>query len=409
MTDKQISKSNTLALFNMIRIIEDWFINKSFIFSIILLPIDIAVLAAVLLSRFERFISHKIISGFLQYLHYDLTILRELSYMVVRKEYISEELTKDQTEGETKLEGKAFKRVQYVFRFIWSLIIFLVTFPLLPLLWLWDFLAPELLVGLLYYLILFNDLNIVLSIFLFSIATFLVATLTVPWIFGAYVIIKNMLSLERKSYAEIKWEAETFFIKLYRYQFDEQEDEETTEEERGGVYYLFLKVLHTAKDQSLGILRSISRKRSTQHLMEKLRLGKIREELLKELNDRHPINPKDLLVPLFGFIFTFLVALVMVYAGTKGEGILGSVMISVVDGVKANEIWFNLNSQGIGYIEHFLVLSPILSNILGFLGFITDQFFGYLFIVWHGIIPYYFDFTLWYYSQISNLFINAVS
>jgi len=405
---------NPQALFNLMRILQEYLINKTKLFAIMLLPLDLAVASALLISHTERIISYRVVNRFLQYLRYDLSYVKEIYKMILDKDYVSETLTEKIDEKE--LGGTVYRHIQRIIKFIWSFFILMLVLPILPILWVYDFLIPKIIIGFLYYIIMFWKINLFLQIYIFIVATFLVASTTVPFLFKIFVYVKHLFELKKRSFAEIKLEAETFFIKLYKYNFDEESEkiEEEEEEVSGGLYYLFLKLLHGIKDKfikmfSLRIKKIAINKSSSTKGIEGLegikeKIDQIKSTIISHNENHQKIKISQLIGPLIAFIFTFIIGSFLVFGGSKGQGLLGSFVLSIINPQRAEIIWSNFNGTHIGYLTTLVKTNLFIPRFtIGFAKAI-DTIFNYLFIAWHEIYPIYIKFIIGYYSIIFKLF-----
>ncbi len=396
--DKKAKLHNPQALFNLIRIIQEYLITKSKLFIFVFLPFDIIFSISLLISYTERIIAYKLVNQFLLYIKYDLLYVREISRMIIKTDYVSKTLTEPIDEKE--FSGTIYRHIQKTIKFIWSLIILIILFPILPILWVYDFLASKVLIGTLYYTVIFIDTHIIITILLFLVATFLVASSTVPFLFKVFVYIKYLFELKRKPYEEIKSDAETFFMRLYNYKHTDIDHNDLINENEveGGLYYLFLKLVHTIKDHLIYFfstrLKKIDANKNTKQVIQKI--DEIKNKIVDKVNARKEIKLNLLIGPLIAFIFTFAFAGFLVFGNSQGKGIIGSFVLSVVSKNSSYIIWTNYQNTSTGFFSYSLTKIPL--GFMKAVGSILDIILRYFFVLWHNFYPIYISFIFNYYK-----------
>jgi hypothetical protein len=240
---------------------------------------------------------------------------------------------------------------------------------------------------------------------LFLIATFLVASTTVPLLFKLFVYIKYLFSLERKTFYEIRAEAETFFLKLYNYRYTDAEQEKLYEEDvGGGIYYLFLKTIHKIKDQGIAFFSNLIKRPPHQFKPSQVldKINQVKEKIVTQFETRRQIKVTRLVGPFMALIFTFAVAAFLVYGNAHGEGIIASLVLSVVDKQEALTIWTNYHAH-LGYFQSLVKTIGVLPNFFMNIGWFLDFILYYFFIFWHTFFPFYLSFIAYYYKLILKI------
>jgi hypothetical protein len=420
-SDIKITYVEHLSVINYLtKAMEDTLISKASILKYPLLLIDIPLLLAVSITNIERSIYNNVIEYFLAHVRHDIRSITKFFERFIpgqRGSTLEDEEEEEEIYEETTT-GKLFQWVRNILHFVWSLIIFSVVLPVWPLIKLYNFFSAFLIIGALYYILMFFQFaswwGPVFYFIIFCTVTFLVASLSVPAILRTFIYIKYLFSLQRKSWREVNNEARFAFLQFYlqiqqnRQKLLEKIQPQYTDMEtakvQGGVYYLFLKTIHGIKDK----LWALRKKRVTD-LFAKIQkksetltheLAVEKEEYEKSVS---AMKPKELIKTAIALAITFLFSGIIALGGSKGQGVLVSIFLSFIDPVHGTTAWWNYEGSGMGYYQYLTHNNAI----PGFVRIIVtgiDYFWGYFFLAYHTILPFYAAFLAQYYSYWGRFF-----
>lgn len=414
-SDIKISHVEHLSVIGYLtKAIEDAIIRRVAIMKYPLLLIDIPLLLAVLIVNLERLFYTRVVDYFLAHIRFDIKIItngiKRLFHMEESKGVNEEEEEEDEYEETTK--GKVFQGLRKTVRFLWGLFVLGMILPIYPLIFLYNIFIQLVIIGGLYYMLIFYHFpewwGMILYFFTFCTVTFIVASISVPATLRTFIYVKYLFSLKRATWREINNEAKAAFLQFYlriqnnRMELLNKAQPRFSEEEHraeGGIYYLFLKTLHGIKDKFLNV-----RKRNISDLFNKIDHGvqQVTAELShdKEEYERtvSQMTPIELFKTFIALVITFLISALLVTKGTSGQGIIGPLLLSFIDQTRAMTEWWNYQGSGIGYFHYLTQYGTFLPGLIKNLAIGLDLFFGYFFKTYYYILPIYTNFIGSYYT-----------
>jgi hypothetical protein len=410
LSDTKITHVENLFIISYLtKALQDLLIRKSKIFQYPLLLIDLPLALAILIVNVERILYVKIFGYFFAHIRYDIQILKD---MVMRK------TAEDKPEN---WQERIFDGIRKFLRFSWGVIILLSILPIWPLIWVYNHIVQSLLIAILYYILMFFSFSFaggfLLYYVIFATVTFLVSSITVPFIFRLSVYAREIFSLEKKSWKQVNKEARTAFVQFYQRLHGEQtqavanikvqySDEYQAE---GGVYYMLLKFLHYLKDKFWKL-----KKRKIEGVVEKIQDTTVEfvDEYYEEKSSYYfrlqSLSSKELRRTVIALAFTIVFAMSLAIRGSSGDGIIGPILLSFVDETTSQSIWINHVNAGQGYYENMVDSYVVLPNFLKFIGIGFDQLFFYFFQAYYFVAPLYLNFLTQYYSTYLNIFVSGV-
>jgi hypothetical protein len=167
---------------------------------------------------------------------------------------------------------------------------------------------------------------------------------------------------------------------------------------KGGVYYLFLKTIHGIKDKLLAL-----RKKRVSDLFTKLQKKSeiLTQELEMEKKEYEQsvssMKPQELIKTAIALMITFFFSGIIALGGSKGQGVLVSIFLSFLDPVQGTTVWWNYEGSGMGYYQ-YLTHNHALPGVIRMIVTEIDYFWGYFFLAYHTILPFYASFLAQYYA-----------
>lgn len=401
---------NLFIISYLTKALQDLLIQKAKFFQYPLLLIDLPLALAILIVNVERILYVRILGYIMAHIEYDVNIFRSL---------VKSEMD-NKVNVEESWQERAFDFIRKVLRFIWGLIILMFILPVWPIIWIYNQMVQTLLIGVIYYFLMFSDFSFVGGFLVYYIllvtVTFLVACITVPFIFRISVYVKEMFSLERKSWKRVNSEAKMAFVHFYQrlhgnYAQALQElkfryaDEYKAE---GGVYYMLLKFIHFLKDKFWKL---------KEKKMEAV-VGKIQDKTVEFVDEYYQeknayyvalrsFTPRDLRRTIVALSITVAFSLLLVFQGSNGKGIVGPILLSFADQPVSEEIWVS-HHEGRGYYEDMVDAYALLPNALEYVAIGVDSVFNYFFQSYYFLYPLYLDFLVRYYMAYFNFFVSGV-
>jgi hypothetical protein len=362
---------------------------------------------AILIVNLERILYVKVLGYVLAHIQFDIAILKSM---------IVEHASSGSTES--TIAGKTFDAIRKLLRFFWGVIIFLFILPIWPLIWIYNHLVQSVIIAFGYYVLMFVPLTFPGGFFVYYLllatVTFLVSSITVPFIFQLSVYFRELFSLERKSWKQIHHEAKFAFLHFYQKLYGDYNqamqhikvryaDQYKAE---GGVYYMLLKFLHFLKDK-LWTLKEKKMEAVVRPIQEKT--VEFVDEYFEEKNAYYvtlrSIAPKDLRRTVIALFITILVSVSLILRGTNGHGLIGPILLSFADQGYSQNVWIN-QALGAGYYEDMVLEYYFLPNFLRYIAIGFDQVFYYFFIAYYQVYPVYLNFLLRYYSLYWDAVVN---
>jgi|CXWL01.1.fsa_nt_gi hypothetical protein len=401
---------NLFIISYLTKALQDILIRKARFLQYPLLLIDLPLAAAILIVNVERILYVKVLGYFMAHIQYDVAILRSM---------VETTMTHSEDEPQDWKE-RAFDAVRKFFRFLWGLIILAFILPVWPLIWIYNYIVQTLLIAIIYYFLMFWSFSypggFLVYFFLLATVTFLVASITVPFIFQLSVYFRAMFSLEKKTWKQVHREAKLAFVRFYQRLYGNYSeamihikarysDEYKAE---GGVYYMLLKFLHYLKDK----LWKLKEKK-----MEAV-VEKIQDKTVEFVDDYYQernaydvtlrvISVKELKRTVLALTITIAFSVLLVFKGSAGHGLVGPILQSFVDQGVSQKIWLNQNANN-GYYEDMVLSYNVLPNFLTYVAMVLDQFFHYFFRAYYFVSPLYLEFLGRYYAGYLNLFLSAI-
>lgn len=410
LSDTKITHVENLFIISYLtKALQDLLIRKAKIFQYPLLLVDLPLALAILIVNVERILYVKIFGYFFAHIRYDIQILKD---MVMRKE------AEDKPEN---WQERIFDGIRKFLRFVWGVIILLSILPIWPLIWIYNHIVQTLLIAILYYVLMFVSFDFpagfLLYYVVFATVTFLVSSITVPFIFKLSVYFKEIFSLEKKSWKQVNKEAATAFVQFYqrlhgqqtqalseiKTQYDDQYQAE------GGVYYMLLKFLHYLKDKFWKL-----KKKKIEGVVEKIQDTTVEfvDEYYQEKTSYYfrlqSLSPRELNRTVVALLFTIIFSVSLALHGSQGHGIVGPIILSFVDESVSQTIWVNHLNEGHGYYQDMVDSYMVLPNFLKYIALGVDQFLYYFFNAYYFVLPFYMNFLSQYYSMYFNLFVTGV-
>lgn len=404
---------NLFIISYLTKAIQDLLIRKSRFFQYPLLLVDLPLALAILIVNLERIVYVKMLGYVLAHIQYDVAILKSIV------------MSRGEEEGQPEnWQERAFDTVRKVLRFLWGLIILLFILPVWPLIWIYNHIVQTLLIAIIYYCLMFVDFvgmigpvgGYFVYYLLLATVTFLVSSITVPFIFQLSVYFKELFSLERKTWKQVHSEAKMSFVKFYQRLHGKHTEtisnlkSKYTEEYKaeGGVYYMLLKFLHYMKDKFWKL-----KERKMEAVVEKIQDTTVDfvDDYYQERRNYYftlrSLSSKDLRRTIIALVFTILFAVMLVFEGANGKGLIGPILMSFVDQSVSQTIWI-AHHDGHGYYEDMIDAYVILPNFLKYIAIGFDQLFHYFFQAYYVVYPVYLDFIGRYYWFYANFFVTGI-
>lgn len=405
--------------------IEDVLIAKFSLLRFPLLLVDLPLLLAVTIVNIERTIYTGVISFFVAHIAVDIRpVLRKFKSIIPEQQREKLLGTEEEEEiDEETLAGKIFQFLRGIIRFVWALSVFALFVPIWPVIFLYNFFVEFAIVGFLYYILIFNlfDLHgwtgVLVYYLIFGTVTFLVASISVPFILRMFIYAKYLFSLERKKWREVNHEAQAAFLNFYlqiqknRLTLLEKSESRYQQEHvvHGGVYYLILKVIHGIKDYIWDL-----RKKSVSDLFEKIQSraiamhAEISEEKRGYNEAVSQMDAVEIWRTSLALLLTFFLSFWIASAGLAGHNMLASIFLSFIDHRFALTAWWNYQSSGMGYYEYVTHLYDFIPGFVRIIASWVDFVWGWFFKAYYWVLPSYLAFIAWYYHYcwvlISKLF-----
>ncbi|MDP3975815.1 MAG: hypothetical protein Q8P95_02765 [bacterium] len=390
---------NLFIISYLTKALQDILIRRISFLQYPLLLIDLPLALAILIVNVERVLYVKVLGYVLAHIQFDVEILKDLVK--------SSGQTDEEVEG---WQEWAFRAIRKFLRFLWGLLILLFILPVWPLIWIYNHIVEALLICAIYYLLMFWSFDYtggyLVFYLLFMTVTFLVSSITVPFLFKLWVYIKAIFSLEKKSWRAVSNEAKMAFLQFYRYvqgggsqsiraikaRYGEKYQAE------GGVYYMLLKLLHYLKDRFWEL-----KERKAEVVVEKIQhktlefVDEYYQEKTAYDSTLRALKPKDLQRTALAMLLTLFLSVVLVSHGSHGQGVIGPILLSFVDQDVAGQIWVDQNN-GVGYYQDMVHHYFFLPNIFSYVALGADTTLDYFFRGYYAFYPIYLDFILRYYG-----------
>lgn len=397
--EKVTHVENLFIISYLTKAVQDSLIGRVSFFQYPLLLIDLPLAFAILIVNVERFLYVKVLGYVLAHIEYDVSVLKGLVKSQAQGNII---------EGESWGE-RAFEFVRKTLRFLWGLIILMFILPVWPLIWVYNKIVQTLLIATIYYFLMFLDFSFpggfLLYYFLFVTVTFLVSSITVPLIFRLTVYVRELFSLEKKTWKQINREARMAFLQFYKKLqggrlkgADVKVRYEEGYQAEGGVYYMTLKLLHYLKDKLWKL-----KEKKVEAVVEKIQTTTVEMvddyyvEKMTYQEALMSLKPKDLRNTVIALSVTLVFCVSLVMRGSNGEGIIGPILLSFVDKGASEVLWVNQASSGVGYYQHMVESYLILPNFLKYAGMGADVFLDLFYEGYYAFYPIYIDFVSQYY------------
>lgn len=399
---------NLFIISYLTKALQDILIQKSRAFQYPLLLIDLPLALAILMVNVERILYVKVLGYVMAHIQYDVAVLRSLV------------ATQGAEEGATKWQEQAFAFVRKLLRFLWGMVILMFILPVWPLIWIYNQVVQTLLIAVIYYMLMFWSFafpgGFLVYYILLATVTFLVSSITVPFIFKLSVYFKALFSLENKTWKQVDNEAKMAFVNFYRRLHGNYSEAMANIKARypdeykaeGGVYYMLLKLLHYLKDKFWKL-----KERKIDLVVEKIQDTTVEfvDEYYHEKNaydvTLSSLNSRDLRNTVVALLITILFSLLMVFEGSNGKGIVGPVLLSFVDQEVSQQIWI-AHRDGRGYYEDMFHSYAFFPNFLEYLGWGVDWFLYYFYQAFYFLSPLYLDFLSRYYLAYFNIFLTGI-
>lgn len=398
----------------LIKAIEDFFIKKAPFVRYLFLIIDLPLITAFLILHFEQKLHFNVINYLFAHFQYDAEVVVGPARKMLGGEYKEEKTEKEKTLG-----GRVFQFTRHSIKKIWGIIIFAIMLPVWPLISLYNFFSGSIILGVLYYFLMFynfhSPLRLFLYYYLFGIVTFIVSSITIPWILSLLIYFKYLFSLKKKSWKEIDNEAQAAFLGFYRRiqnnkmkSLEEEQLEGREKQVEGGVYYLFLKILHKVKDKILHFNFNIFTETFKKITAKSQKLCLDYEAGRSNFEETGAIlTIAEIKKTILALVLTFLLSAALAYRGSGGHGLIGPILISFLDQSEASVIWFN-TMDDIGYYENWVSQISFFPHFMVYIAMFADLFLGYFFKFYYFIVPLYLSFFVIYYQWILDFLINKL-
>lgn len=400
---------NLFIISYLTKALQDFLIRKSRFFQYPLLLIDLPLAMAILIVNVERILYVKLLGYVLAHIQYDVSVLKSLIFSRGGGE-----------ENPENMAEMAFDMVRKFFRFLWGFIILLFILPVWPLIWIYNYIVQTLLIALIYYFLLFYEYSFAGGFLIYYLllvtVTFLVSSITVPFIFRLGVYVRALFSLERKTWRKVNIEAKMAFIQFYKRLHGKHSKAMAEIKPRyaelpraeGGVYYMLLKFLHYLKDKFWQL-----KERKIEVVVEKIQDKTV--ELVDEYYQEKyayyftlkSLTPKDLKRTVVALIVTIVFSVMLVLEGSGGKGLIGPILLSFVEQPVSEQIWV-AHAADRGYYQDMVHSYSILPNFLQYVAIAFDGFFNLFFQAYYASYPIYLDFLARYYSLYLNVFLSGV-
>jgi len=399
---------NLFIISYLTKALQDLLIRKARFFQYPLLIIDLPLALAILIVNVERVLYVRILGYVLAHIQYDVSVLRS----VVMKVGAPEE--------HDDWKERAFAGVRKVLRFVWGLLILLFILPVWPLIWVYNKLVQTMLIAMIYYFLMFFSYDFPAGFLVYYIllltVTFLVSSMTVPFIFQLSVYVRALFSLERKTWKQVNTEARTAFVKFYQRLHDKEAKAMPDIKVRyakeykaeGGVYYMLLKFLHLLKNK----LWQFKEKKMD------MVVEKIQDKTVEFVDDYYEekrsyyftlgsLSAKDLRRTVVALSITLVFSIALVMKGSHGKGIIGPILHSFVKQDVSQRIWIDQRDQR-GYYEDMFHSYVFLPNFLKFIAIGVDNVFHYFFKSYYFLYPLYLEFLVIYYTRYVGFFLTGL-
>ena len=402
---------NLFIISYLTKAIQDILIRRVRLFQYPLLLVDLPLALAILIVNIERILYVKVLGYVLAHIQYDVTVFKSLIWSQAQGEGANNESWGD----------FAFDVLRKILRFIWGVIILMLILPIWPLIWIYNQIVQTLLIAIIYYFLMFYSYSFTGGFLVFYIllatVTFLVSSITVPFIFQLSVYFKELFSLERKTWKQVHKEAKVAFVKFYQHlhgasarPLAEIKTRYSKEyQAQGGVYYMLLKFLHYLKDKFWPL-----KEKKIDAVVEKIQEKTVEyvDEYYEEKRSYYfalqSLSAKDLKRTIVALLITIFISMVLVLEGSHGKGIIGPVLLSFVQEPVSQQIWVNYEGTGRGYYEDMVYYYSFLPNLLNYLAVGVDYFFEFFFQAYYFVYPIYIDFIVRYYYVYFNVFVSGV-
>lgn len=418
-TDLKITYVEHLSVINYLtKAIEDILIGKLALLKFPLLLIDLPLMLAVLIVNLERMFYVYIIEFILAYIKFDIRPVTKNVKKIIPIDHTEDRMIEEEEEDEIHEEtttGKLFQWLRGIVRFLWGLLILALILPIWPILMLYNFFVAIVIIGSLYYMLMFVPFTGIIGGIIYYLAfctvTFLVASVSVPALLRVFTYVKYLFSLERKPWREINNEAKLAFLQFYlQVQQNRKKLLETAQtkydvayEVEGGIYHLLSKIVRSIKNKIFNL-----RKRNATELLHKVegKMQKIGTELEEEkkqyIQSISQMKPQELFKTAIALLITFVISGLVAMGGSHGHGVLISIFRSFIDHDIGTTVWWNYEGSGMGYYQY----STAAKAIPGFIKIIVtgiDKFWGYFFMAYHYILPQYALIIMQYYAYMGRI------
>jgi len=397
---------------------EDVIIRKARFLSVLLLAVDIPLAIALLIVNIERLVYQEIIEFLLSHVMFDIRpLVRRFRNFIPEKQV--EKLLggeEEQIMEEETVSGKLFQTTYDFLRFIWAVLVFALFLPIWPLIFMYRIFINFVIVGVFYYFLIFSTftgfLGGALYFLMFVTVTFLVASISVPFFMKLFIYLKYIFSLERKSWKVINNEAKAAFFDFYLRThasrirvFDDLAKKQPQKiKSDGGIYYLFLKVIHGIKNRFLRLrlksLRNTFTKLEQSLLSMEADITEEKQEYEKTLSE---IQKSEIIHITIALGITFIFSGWLAMVGLEGHNILASVFLSFLSKDFANTAWSNYENSGFGYYEYLTHYYTFIPGFGRFIAAAVDYFWRYFFQAYYYLLPGYLSFTASYYGYFGDL------
>jgi hypothetical protein len=399
---------NLFIISYLTKALQDILIQKSKAFQYPLLLIDLPLALAILIVNVERILYVKVLGYVMAHIQYDVAILKSLI------------TTQKADEGEQKWQERVFDFIRKFLRFTWGVIILLFILPVWPLIWIYNQIVQTLLIAVIYYFLMFSSFafpgGFLVFYILLATVTFLVSSITIPFIFKVSVYFRALFSLEKKSWKQVDNEAKMAFVNFYKRLHGNYNEAMTNIKARyneeykaeGGVYYMLLKFLHYTKDKFWKL-----KEKKMDLVVEKIQDTTVEfvDEYYEEKNaydiTLRSLSPRDLRRTVLALTITIFISLLLVFEGSNGKGLVGPILLSFVDQEVSQQIW-TAHRDGRGYYEDMFHSYGFFPNFLEYLGLGVDWVLNYFYQAYYFFYPIYLDFLGRYYLAYFNIFLTGI-
>lgn len=424
--DIKISHVEHLSIISYLtKAIEDALIKRMSILKYPLLLIDLPLLFAVLIVNLERLIYTHVVDFVMAHIKFDIRIITKNLQKIIpigkKTEQFSEEEEEEEEPYEETTSGRLFQWLRNFIRFVWGLFILGIVLPIWPLIFLYNLFIEVVIVGSLYYFLIFYHFpewwGMLLYFMIFCTVTFIISSISVPALLRTFIYLKYLFSLERKSWREINNEAKSAFLKFYLRIQQNRKDildkieprYEGVQKVEGGVYYLLLKIVYWIKDKFWNL-----RKKRVSDIFHKVERGvqylttDLEEEKVEYQKTISSMQPEELIKTSIALLLTFLFSILLVLKGTSGQGLIGPILVSFFDAVHATSIWTSYQGSNMGYYEFLAQSTGFLPGFIRILARGVDYLLQYFFQFYYYILPIYLNFIVTYYRFYFGRIFSAI-